>query len=98
MPGATQLGGSNSQTIRSVTSLDSDMASLSVQRSLPTLDAHLARLPGIQGSQVTIMSSPTGSTAVLTGTVASDRARKVAQQLLLLEPGINRVDNRLEVR
>jgi osmotically-inducible protein OsmY len=39
-----------------------------------------------------------GAVVVLTGTVASERERRVAKQLLLLEPGINRVDNRLEIR
>jgi len=86
--------GSNNQSIRSTTSLDSDMGSPSVQRLSPALETQLARLQGIQGSQVAL----TGSTAVLTGTVASNTERRVAQQLLLLQPGINRVDNRLEVR
>lgn len=97
MTGISQLG-TNSQTIRSTTSLDSDVNSLSVQRSSPILETQLARLQGIQGSQITFTSSPAGTTAVLTGTVTSNSDRRVAQQLLLLEPGINRVDNRLEVR
>ncbi len=35
--------------------------------------------------------------ATLTGTVATARDRKLLQNLLLLEPGIDRVDNRLEI-
>lgn len=36
-------------------------------------------------------------TATLTGTVASDHERALAEQLLALEPGVRRVDNQLSV-
>ena len=95
---AGQVGNINNQTIRSASSIDFDVTMPS-QRIQPTAVAtHLNRMPGIQGSQVTFRSSPSGTTAVLTGTVASNRERRVAQQLLLLEPGVNKVENLLEVR
>jgi osmotically-inducible protein OsmY len=38
-----------------------------------------------------------GRTAILRGSVPSDRARVLAAQLVLLEPGVDQVDNQLEV-
>jgi hypothetical protein len=98
---STQLGNtSNQQLVRALTSLDADlMIPIMSPRPMPTtIGASLARLQGIQDSQITFTSSPTGTTAVLTGTVSSDRERKVAEQFLLLEPGIDRVNNKLEIR
>ena len=86
------------QTIQSATSFDFDLAVPRMQRPLPAIETDLTRMQGVQDSQVSLTVSPAGTTAVLTGTVASDRARRVAQQFLLLEPGIDRVENRLEVR
>jgi len=101
-PGAARmssaLGSNNTQTIRSTTSLDADMAVPHVWQSLTTAEVQLARIRGIRDGQVSIAKSPMGTTAVLTGTVASERERRVAQQILLLEPGINRVENLLQVR
>jgi len=93
--------GSNNQSIRSVASVDIDVAVSASRERLPTaktLESSLNRIHGIQGGQVTFRSSPTGMTAVLTGTVASERERRVAQQLLLMEPGIDQVENLLEIR
>jgi len=96
--GTYQMGSYSNQSIRSITSLDAEMEVPSAQRSLPMIGAQLTRIRGIEDSQVSFTQSPTGTTAVLTGTVASERERRVAQQLLLLEPGIHRVENRLEIR
>ena len=98
LPGASTLGNVNAQAIRSSTSLDSGIVFPTIQTPISTLETQLTRIQGIQDSQITFTSSPTGATAVLTGTVASDRERRVAQLYLLMEPGINRVENRLEVR
>ena len=101
--GTSQFGGAGNQTIRSATSFDFapfdvNSGGLSMQRPLPAIETSLARIQGIQDSQISVTNSQSGTTAVLTGSVASDRERRVAQQLLLLEPGINRVENLLEVR
>ena len=90
--------GTAGQTIRSATSLDSDIVVPSIQRPLPEIETNLSRIRGVQDGQVSFTSLPTGTTAVITGTVSTERQRRVAQQLLLLEPGINRVENLLEVR
>ena len=96
--GIASLGTSSNQTIRSATSLDSDMIISPTQRHQPVVDTYLARLHGIRDGQVSYTPSPQGTTAVLKGTAASERERRVAQQLLLLEPGINWVENLLEIR
>ncbi|MCL2006275.1 MAG: BON domain-containing protein [Planctomycetaceae bacterium] len=98
LAGTGQLGTQNNQTVRSATALGFDRATFPMQRLLPIIETNLARIQGIQDGQVSFTNSPTGTTAVLTGTVSSERERRVAQQLLLLEPGINRVENRLDIR
>ena len=45
-----------------------------------------------------IEMSQKGGTAILSGEVASERDRRLARLLLLLEPGISTVENRLTVR
>jgi len=102
MPSVTRsTSGNANQFVRAVTSIDFDVATLSLQKRRATAETvalSLNRIQGIQNSQVTFKDSPAGTTAVLTGTVVSERDRRVAQQLLLLEPGIDRVENLLEIR
>lgn len=54
--------------------------------------ASLAR-PELQGVNVTVE----GRKGILTGVVQSDRHRRMSELLLRLEPGINEIENRLEV-
>ena len=98
MVGMGQQGTQSNQVVRSATSLGFDGTTFPAQRLLPIIETNLARIQGMQDGQVSFVNSPTGTTAVLTGTVSSERGRQVAQQLLLLEPGINRVENRLDIR
>jgi len=95
---SSALGNTGTQTIQSTTSLDPDMVVIQVRQPLTTAEVQLSRIRGIRDGQVLFSDTPMGTTAVLTGTVASERERRVAQQLLLLEPGINRVENLLQVR
>ena len=53
----------------------------------------LAAVPGAAGVQVVM----DGKTAVLTGSVPSDREGRVLARIVGLEPGVGRVDNRLVV-
>ena len=94
----TQTGSANNQTIRSATSLDSDLSMPTQRIQSTTVASQLNRVQGLQDGQVAFRNSSTGATAVLTGTVTSEKDRKVAQQFLLLEPGISRVENLLELR
>lgn len=95
---ASQAGSVNTQTIRALTSFEDRTVFPTVRTPQPTIESYFARIQGIQDRQLTFTSSPTGTTAVISGTVSSNTERRVAQQMLLLEPGIDRVDNRLEVR
>ncbi len=52
--------------------------------------------PDLGGGEVSVTLE--GSTAVLTGTVASKHARDLVERLALLEPGIGAVRNELTVR
>jgi len=92
--------GSLRQSVSAATVFDSDISgdSISMQRPQPAVETGLNRIQGIQDSRIAFTDSPTGTTAVLTGTVATDRERRVAQLYLLMEPGVNRVENLLEVR
>lgn len=61
----------------------------------------LHRIPNLRSLpsqvQVKIENTPTGNVATLKGTVSNERDRKIAKQLLLLEPGVDKVDNQLIV-
>lgn len=97
--GVSQLGSLGTQTVPSVSALDLSIAGSALQRPQQmAVEANLTRIQGIQNGQITFANSPAGTTAILTGTVASEGERRVAKQLLLLEPGIDRVENLLEVR
>ena len=43
-------------------------------------------------------TSEFGRTAILRGTVATDEDRRLAEQLVLLEPGVAKVQNEITVR
>jgi osmotically-inducible protein OsmY len=47
---------------------------------------------------VNLESTSQGNVATLNGIVASERERKVMKQLLLLEPGIDKVENKLMIK
>ena len=63
--------------------------------------SRMTRLPnlGVLPDQVTaeLNATPTENVATLKGTVSSERDRKVMRQLILLEPGVDRVDNQIKV-
>ena len=96
----SNLLGNSNQFVRAVASVDFDVpaSSWTPQAVVGPVGSSLKRIQGLQDSQITFQSSPTGTIAVLTGTVASKTERRVAEQRLLLEPGISRVENLLEIR
>ena len=94
----TTQAGLNNQSIRSISSIDFDFTVPAQWRQPAMVETDLNRVNGVQDSRITFTSTPLGTTVVLTGTVSSDRQRKVAQQLILLEPGVSRVENLLEIR
>jgi len=59
-------------------------------------EARLKRIPALENAG-TIKVTMEGRTAVLTGTVKSERDREIAEGLAMLEPGISAVRNQLDV-
>lgn len=98
----TRTGGNQQDPIRSALKVGFDVpqlefgsggeagaASVSAAKSFASA---AARMPGA-AVEITVQ----GRMAVLQGTVPSDRDRMLAERLALLEPGIERVENRLTV-
>jgi len=59
-------------------------------------ETRLKKLPGLEKSD-SVQVTMDGRTAILTGSVATDRDRKLIAGLAMLEPGISAVQNELEV-
>lgn len=70
---------------------DSAAASPNPAADLASMLSHRSR--ALAGTQVEL----NGGVAILTGTAESEHARALAEQLLSLEPGVRRVENRLTV-
>jgi nucleoporin NUP42 len=60
------------------------------------VQTRLQNAPGLVGAQ-NLGVATNGNIAILTGKVNSENAKNLAAAMLLLEPGINQVDNRLEI-
>lgn len=68
----------------------------SITRISEAFAQRLTRLPGLKGIQ-SVDVTMEGQTAVLTGSVDSDRSRELVARLAMLEPGIAAVRNELLV-
>jgi len=92
---------SNSRTVRAATTTDFAFSPMEVGNRTAEFQTRISRLPNLRvvPEQVNIKleGTPEGNIATLTGTVPSERERKVMKQLLLLEPGIDKVENKLEI-
>lgn len=66
---------------------------LMVQQAATERFTQLAGKPSLRGIRVKME----GRTAVLTGTVASERERRMSQLLVQLEPGVRKVENRIVI-
>lgn len=68
--------------------------------TIPNLSTKLAsrlKVSAVATAALPVQVQVLDGTATLTGTVASDHERALAEQLLALEPGVRRVDNQLSV-
>jgi osmotically-inducible protein OsmY len=77
-----------------------DLSSAAPPAATAALSAQMSRM--LQRSRLVQAESPIqvvvrGRIATLRGTVASDHAREAAARLVLLEPGVDQVDNQLQV-
>ncbi|NLE39733.1 MAG: BON domain-containing protein [Pirellulaceae bacterium] len=61
------------------------------------LSSCLARLPNF-GKDSTVRTRIENDVVVLEGTVATDHDRALAMQMVALQPGVRKIDNRLEVK
>ena len=97
--GGALSGNLNTQGIQSVMAFEGNTAVLAITRQQQAaIEANLTRIRGIQDGQISFIHSPMGTTAIITGMVESEGERRIAKQLLLFEPGINRVENLLEIQ
>ncbi len=59
------------------------------------------RLPQLrvapENVNIQLKNTPSGTVATVSGNVASEKDKKLLQQLILLEPGIDRVENQLNI-
>jgi hypothetical protein len=94
--GQNGANGRNNREIRAILQVDFDTPALAPGRVAAQAQKVLVRAKPLQGLG-TIQVGMQGRLAVLSGTVHSERARKLAEQLVLLEPGISGVQNDLQV-
>lgn len=91
----------NSRSVRAETSTDFAFSPMEVEKRTTAFRSRMTRLPNLKiiPDQVDIRVAQTskGTVATLKGVVPSQRDRKIVQQILLLEPGIDLVDNQLVV-
>jgi hypothetical protein len=64
-----------------------------VQRSANQVLRRAPTQSGVRGVNVTMQ----GRTAILTGTVSSEKDRRMSELMIRLEPGVSRIENRVEV-
>lgn len=96
-PGGTGQGQEQSKTIRIRLRSDIEVAAPRVESRQNVISSHLhqnASAARVQSVRVEL----SGRTAVLTGSVATERDKRLAANLVRLEPGVSKIDNRLVVR
>ncbi|MDR2441186.1 MAG: hypothetical protein LBE12_17635 [Planctomycetaceae bacterium] len=94
-----QNSSSSGRTVRAVTQAEVAFSPMEVNHRTTEFQTRITRLPNLHilPEQISVKqeSTPQGNIATLTGTVSSERERKIMKQLLLLEPGIDKVENKL---
>lgn len=88
--------GQSSVSVQPTLSLGFDYAG-PVVPNLATKLASRLKTSAVATAALPVQVQVLDGTATLTGTVASDHERALAEQLLALEPGVRRVDNQLSV-
>ncbi len=96
-----RMGSANNGRVRAVTTTDFQFAPPEIDFRTASLREKMVRLPSLKltheqiGIQLTEQKGE--RIATLTGTVATTKERRLLQNLLILEPGVDRVDNRLKI-
>jgi hypothetical protein len=96
-----QTSSGNGRTVRAVTQAGVAFSPMEVNRRTTEFQTRITRLPNLtvlpEQIGVTLENTPQGNIAVLTGNVVSEHERKIMKQLLLLEPGVDKVENKLSI-
>lgn len=95
--GGSSNTGRNARTVRSTLRLGFAPTAANPTVVSSRITGILSRSPRIE-SITPIQVSVVAGTAILRGTVATEHARDLAQQVVLLEPGISQVQNELAVQ
>jgi hypothetical protein len=82
---------SSSRTVRAATTVDFEFTPVQPNQKTAEMMLHLSRLPNLGNVEIQLGNTPGGNVATLTGTFASEKQKKLATQLLLLEPGVDKV-------
>ena len=91
-----QLGAAGTLPLRHRIRVDIAVSPRTITRISRAFAQRLTRFPGLTG-MLAVDVTMEGQTAVLTGSVDSDRARDLVARLAMLEPGIAAVRNELSV-
>lgn len=96
-----RTGTTGGREVRAATTTDFAFSPMEVSNRETSFRTRLGRLPNFRAIpeqvDIKISQTPTGTVATLSGTVSTERDRRLAKQLVLLEPGIDRVENNLVV-
>lgn len=71
---------------------------MEVDNRTTAIQTRITRLPSFQAVPEQIAVRMEGNAVTLTGTVATKHERKIAEQLVRLEPGIDSVNNQISVQ
>ncbi len=96
------MGGQNNSTLTKPIHVDYsvgfDYSTPAATRVATNVSTELSHTPYIATVSGPISVQMQGRTAILTGSVGTDHARDLAAQVALLEPGIDQIQNDLQVR
>ena len=89
---------SDPRSVRSVASSEIGLSPMDVSGRSATIQTRISQLPNFRAVPDQVAVRMEGNAVTLTGTVATPHERKLAEQLVRLEPGVGTVDNQLTVK
>ena len=95
--GRSSLSMSNSRSVRATASSEVAFSPMEVSDRTAAIQTRITRLPNFRAVPDQVAVRMEGGVVTLTGAVATPHERKLAEQLVRLEPGVAAVDNQLAV-
>ena len=92
----TSRSTADQRSVRPVTSPGFEFLPMGTDARAAAIQTQIARTPNFQAAPVAVRME--GNVVTLTGTVATPQARKLAEQLVRLDPGVRTVNNQLTVQ